>query len=949
MHFCQYLRKLEPEKNCSMRTRNATLICLKIPIVLFIVFVTGISSFGQSNEDCMFCHEDPELTTERNGRTVSMFVNLNVFQRSVHGDVDCVFCHEDAEVEDFPHPEQLAPVNCGNCHDEAQEHFDKGIHGQALQMNAIYAPTCAECHGEHNVLPSSNPRSRTYKMNIPVLCGKCHREGAPVSRTYNIGEHNILENYSQGIHGEGLFKKGLIVTATCNDCHGNHLVLPHTSPNSSISVNNIANTCMKCHAEIEEVHTKIIKKELWEKEPGAIPACTDCHPPHKENVQNIVNTISDKACLKCHDDDNIHKLVNGEKISLKVTAEDISESVHKSITCVKCHSDVSTHLRRPCETAGTVDCSNCHAEISNVYDASGHGQAYFRKVEDAPYCTDCHGTHRVLSRYDDTSPTYRAQIPTLCGECHREDGKAVMNADLKEIDAFADYSSSVHGKGLSEKGLLPSAVCTDCHNTHYILHESDENSSIHPKNVPATCASCHKGIYDDYLGSDHAITQNEDGKNYPTCADCHSAHVISSIGKDDFMHEVTIQCGNCHENLAETYLETYHGKAYTLGYLEAAKCSDCHGAHRIYNSGNPLSSVGSANIVETCKQCHPDANTRFTGYLTHATHHDKEKYPALYYTFWGMTSLLIGVFGFFGIHLLLWLPRSIQGMMKRREHRKSEANKYHIRRFTRSQRLTHIFVIISFILLALTGMMLKFAGMQWAAWLSNVLGGVKTAGNIHRFAAVITFGYFAFHIVTLIRMKIKQKIPFWQFIFGKNTLMFNMQDIRDFWGTIKWFVGAGPRPNYGRWTYWEKFDYFAVFWGVAVIGFSGLILWFPEYFTQVLPGWVINVAMIIHSDEALLAVGFIFTIHFFNTHLRPDAFPMDTVIFTGTVPFEEYKADRPREYELLKESGKLKKVVIKRESRPKYERVIKFFGFAFLGIGLLMIVLIIYSMLFGYI
>ena len=119
--------------------------------------------------------------------------------------------------------------------------------------------------------------------------------------------------------------------------------------------------------------------------------------------------------------------------------------------------------------------------------------------------------------------------------------------------------------------------------------------------------------------------------------------------------------------------------------------------------------------------------------------------------------------------------------------------------------------------------------------------------------------------------------------------MFNKSDITDFIATVKWFLGFGPRPEYGRWTYWEKFDYMAVFWGVAVIGFSGLILWFPEYFTKVLPGWIINVAQIIHSDEALLAVVFIFTIHFFNTHLRPEAFPMDTVIFTGHVEAEELR------------------------------------------------------------
>jgi len=918
-------------------------------IFIFSLLVCSIHlGYAQSDEDCLMCHEDPELTTERGGRTVSMFVNTNILKNSVHKNVECSSCHPEAGADDFPHAENLPPVECGFCHDIAQERFDSGIHGQALRLNALYAPDCKECHGTHDILSRTSPKSRTYKMNIPILCGKCHREGAPVARTYNISEHNILENYSQGIHGEGLFKKGLIVSATCNDCHGNHLVLPHTSINSSISVKNIASTCMKCHAEIEEVHTKVIKKELWEKEPGAIPACTDCHPPHKENIQNIVTTISDRSCLKCHAEEDVHKVVNDSIISLKVDQADIAMSVHKNIPCVKCHTDVTPHLKRPCETVSNVDCSNCHAEVSNVYNMSGHGQAYFRKDENAPYCTDCHGTHKTKSRYDDTSPTYRTAIPQLCGNCHKANGKAVQNADLKEINAFLDYSQTVHGKGLTEKGLLPSAVCTDCHTTHFELKESDERSSVNPKNIPATCATCHKGIYDEYILSDHGINNDDDTKKYPTCADCHSAHFITDITEDKFMNEVTHQCGNCHEDLAETYLETYHGKAYTLGYTKSAKCSDCHGAHSIYRSSNPKSSISSQNIVETCKQCHPDANVRFTGYLTHATHHNKTKYPILYYTFWGMTFLLIGVFGFFGLHLLLWLPRSIQGIRHKRKHREALGPKYYIKRFNTGQRMTHLFVIISFLLLALTGMLLKFSGMPWANTLAELLGGVHAAGNIHRFAAIITFGYFIFHIVSLTRLKIKRKIPIMQFVFGKNSLMFNMQDVKDFGATMKWFFGLGPRPSYGRWTYWEKFDYFAVFWGVAVIGFSGLILWFPEFFTQVFPGWLINVAMIIHSDEALLAVGFIFTIHFFNTHLRPDAFPMDTVIFTGTVPYEEFKHDRPREFEELKKSGKLKKVIVKKEQKGKMEKYVKPFGYAFLFIGLSIVILIIYTMLFGY-
>ena len=139
----------------------------------------------------------------------------------------------------------------------------------------------------------------------------------------------------------------------------------------------------------------------------------------------------------------------------------------------------------------------------------------------------------------------------------------------------------------------------------------------------------------------------------------------------------------------------------------------------------------------------------------------------------------------------------------------------------------------------------------------------------------------------------------------------------------------------------------AVFWGVAVIGFSGLILWFPEFFTLFFPGWFINVAQIIHSDEALLAVGFIFTIHFFNTHLRPESFPIDTVIFTGYVPLEEYKKDRPREYQHLVDSGNLDKVVVEKEISPSWLKTVKFFGYLFLSAGIIIILLIIYSLLVG--
>jgi cytochrome b subunit of formate dehydrogenase len=285
-------------------------------------------------------------------------------------------------------------------------------------------------------------------------------------------------------------------------------------------------------------------------------------------------------------------------------------------------------------------------------------------------------------------------------------------------------------------------------------------------------------------------------------------------------------------------------------------------------------------------------------------------------------------------------------MRKKREHAKAGGEQVYVKRFTRSQSITHIFVIISFLSLAFTGMLLKFAYMEWAKFLVKFIGGAYNAGIVHRFAAVITFGYFSYHVYSLFKMKNEKGLSMKDFVFGKNSLMFNGQDMKDFWASVKWFTATGPRPSYGKWTYWEKFDYMAVFWGVVVIGSTGLVLWFPVFFTNFLPGWLINVAQIIHSDEALLAVGFIFTIHFFNTHLRPEAFPMDTVIFTGHVPLEEYKEDRPREIEELENSGKLDGLVIETEFSKHKMKMVKTFGFIFLFTGIILVLLIIYSLLF---
>lgn len=275
-------------------------------------------------------------------------------------------------------------------------------------------------------------------------------------------------------------------------------------------------------------------------------------------------------------------------------------------------------------------------------------------------------------------------------------------------------------------------------------------------------------------------------------------------------------------------------------------------------------------------------------------------------------------------------------------------NKTWVRRFDDYSRFLHVMVVVSFLSLALTGLIIKFSGVGIFQSISKMMGGYAVTGFIHRAAAIVTFAYFFLHIYYILRKLLKEKKSVKYMASGENSLVPNKTDVKEFIGTFKWFMGKGKRPDYGRWTYWEKFDYFAVFWGVFVIGSTGLILWFPELFTLIgLPGWMINIATIVHSDEALLASGFIFTIHFFNTHFRPDKFPIDTVIFTGKMPLKEFIEDRPRQYKQLKESGELDKYLCE----PPAEIVAKsarVFGFVALTIGISLILITIYSMLFLY-
>jgi cytochrome b subunit of formate dehydrogenase len=308
---------------------------------------------------------------------------------------------------------------------------------------------------------------------------------------------------------------------------------------------------------------------------------------------------------------------------------------------------------------------------------------------------------------------------------------------------------------------------------------------------------------------------------------------------------------------------------------------------------------------------------------------------------------LFGTFAFFWMHSALWFYREYQD----RKHGKNRPfimtedlpkGKTHFRRFTRWWRVAHLVGALSIMLLALTGLTVLFSGSAWAPLVMKMLGGPASAGVLHRIGAVGFMSVFFIHLIYF-AIHISRTWRTFEF-FGPNSLVPNWDDLNDAIAMFRWFFGLAPRPVLDHFSYWEKFDYWAPFWGMTIIGVSGVMMWLPEVTASVLPGWIFNVSAIVHGEEAILAVVFLFTVHFFNNHFRPDKFPLDTTMFTGSVPLEHYKHEHRREYDRLLKSGELEKYLVSAPSEPMAAGS-KLLGTVLIVIGLTLLLLVLLGFL----
>ena len=264
----------------------------------------------------------------------------------------------------------------------------------------------------------------------------------------------------------------------------------------------------------------------------------------------------------------------------------------------------------------------------------------------------------------------------------------------------------------------------------------------------------------------------------------------------------------------------------------------------------------------------------------------------------------------------------------------------HVRRFDGPTRVLHIVIMVTFLGLSATGLPLLFSEASWARVLAAVFGGFHGAGLVHRFFGATLLLAVVWHVLNVFyRAFVRgERGLFW----GPTSMVPQWRDAVQMFQQIRWFFRLGPRPEFEHFTYWEKFDYWAVLWGTGLMGAAGLILWFPVAASRVLPGWMFNVALFVHGAEATLAIGFIFVVHFFNGHLRPGKFPMDMVIFTGSVSDHELREERAGEYGRLVATGTLAPMAVPPPTAGVLNRG-RIIGTIGLTLGMGLVALIIYT------
>ena len=611
--------------------KNIIIIASAVFVLVFVLISAdrySVSS-SKSTEVCLSCHEDENLTMEKDGKKISLYVNPSEYKNSVHAGAECNDCHTGYNPDELPHSKSSQKVNCGSCHDDT-----KGIES-SVHANV----NCADCHSKHGI-----KSAKDLAKDQTESCLGCHKS-------------KNIRQFTTSVHN----KKN----TGCDGCHnGGHAV-------KKIQKQEVTAVCGKCHAESKMKFSNSIHHTLTKSGNKNSPLCTDCHGSHQ--ILTSKHSIQSEACLDCHLNE---KMFPGDsKGSAKFVAE-YKTSIHAGLKgemeaagCVDCHGN---HMIQDPNDPGssvsryklTETCAKCHSEIAEEFKKSSHGKALDEKNISAPTCVSCHSEHSIKSVPFSNELSKLNQVET-CLKCHQE-GKLPHKNYKGEEELISNYKDSHHYKALQE-GKFNAATCSDCHGAHSMIKFDDPNSHVYKKNIAMTCgkSNCHVKELAEFQGSVHNVSnvknQNSDA---PTCTNCHGNHQI--LEKDETGNRIAsskglIQlCSDCHNSVelnekydlptgrTSSYLDSYHGLAVRGGSKLAADCGSCHGNHDIRASKDSTSSINKNNLAKTCGNCHPGVEETFFQTKIHIVDKRADA-PGVW---WVTLIYLILIFGTIGAMIL---------------------------------------------------------------------------------------------------------------------------------------------------------------------------------------------------------------------------------------------------------------------------------------------------------
>ena len=682
-------------------------------------------------------------------------------------------------------------------------------------------------------------------------------------------------------------------------------------------------SCLECHSD----HTLTMRKQKREvsifvdqaqlaKSAHSALDCIDCHEgfdgeavPHKKPMA-LVN------CATCHEDTEKKHVFH---VSLAGSAEETT----KAPACTDCHG---THEVAGVRSPGfpfaakrqTEACGQCHESARKQFSASAHGKALAAGAADAPVCLSCH-QKPITKRADQAMAPVELKLAQaeLCESCHVKKA-SVSDQMVRGTNFVSSFDQSVHGAAL-HAGKAASANCVDCHGAHEMNRAIVAGARVNKQNQPGTCAKCHEKIAAEFGSSVHAAALRKGNADAPVCTDCHGEHEIKAhtdSASPVFARNVAQQvCASCHASLRltqkyglssnsfQTFADSYHGLAARGGSVEVVNCASCHSVHAIKSHLDPSSTVHKSNLVQTCGQCHPGANTRFTVGSVHVSpdaSNSKDKNSMVLRVIADVyVWMIVLVVGGMSLHNFLDLFKKVRRKLKvhrgliEEEH---VAHRLYIR-MTLHERLQHAALVISFVLLVVTGFMLRYPEAWWVVAIRNVSGrAFELRGLMHRLAGVVILAAGVWHICYLAFTKPGRSLL--------RDLLPAKRDFTDPFKVLKYNLGLSKtKPEFPRFCYIEKAEYWALVWGTILMGATGLVLWFENTSMGLFTKLGFDISRTIHFYEAILATLAIIVWHFYFVLFNPDIYPMNLAWLTGHISEREMLEDHPLELKQLKDEA----------------------------------------------